>query len=233
MKKIYDRARIRDAISRNKNKDLLENLNLDLFLIEYEPGELICAPWLDDSLFQIVLSGELSIYFIRNDGSKYSLSNGQEGYILGEMDLFLMKNSSIYAKVTKKLTSIAFITKHHKEKLYQNSRFLCLAGESMARKMAAMTTLDAAPSSLRERVLSYMEFQCEKGKLKGIEKTAFRLHCSARQLQRILNAYEKEGLVTKTGKGSYQLIHPDMPGETGLTLPHSDKYPPSDETHPQ
>ena len=187
MKKIYDKSRIRKAISANKYKDLLESLETELFLMEYEPGELICAPWLDDSLFQIVLSGELSIYFIRNDGTKYSLAAGRDGYALGEMDLFLIKNSNIYAQVTKKLTSIAFITKHHKEKLFQNSRFLYLVGESMAQKMAAMTSLDAAPSSLQERVLSYMEFQCEGGKLKGIEKTAFRLHCSARQLLLILN----------------------------------------------
>lgn len=208
MKKIYDKSRIREAISENKYKDLLESLETELFLMEYEPGELICAPWLDDSLFQIVLSGELSIYFIRNDGTRYSLAAGQDGYVLGEMDLFLIKNSNIYARVTKKLTSIAFITKYHKEKLFQNSRFLYLVGESMAQKMAAMTSLDAAPSSLQERVLSYMEFQCEGGKLKGIEKTAFRLHCSARQLQRILNEYEKNGLVVKTGKGAYQLVHP-------------------------
>ena len=82
MKKIYDKSRIRKAISANKYKDLLESLETELFLMEYEPGELICAPWLDDSLFQIVLSGELSIYFIRNDGTKYSLAAGRDGYAL-------------------------------------------------------------------------------------------------------------------------------------------------------
>lgn len=233
MKKIYDKSRVREALSGNEYQDLLESLEAELFLIEYEPGELISAPWLEDSLFQIVLFGELSIYFIRNDGTKYSLASGQSGYILGDMDLFLIKNSNIYARVTKRLTSIAFIMKHHKETLYQNSRFLYLVGRSMAQKMAAMTALDAAPSSLQERVLSYMEFQCESGKLKGIEKNAFRLHCSARQLQRILNAYEKDGLVVKTGKGSYQLVHSAGREELGFTPPHSDKYPPADETRPQ
>ena len=214
MKKIYDKSRVREALSGNEYQDLLESLEAELFLIEYEPGELISAPWLEDSLFQIVLFGELSIYFIRRDGSKYSLAAGQGSYILGEMDLFLIKNTSIYAKVTKKLTSVAFITRHHRETLCQNSGFMYLVGESIAQKMAAMTTLDAAPSTLQERVLSYMEFQCEKGRLKGIEKTAFRLHCSARQLQRILNTYEKEGVVVKTGKGSYQLLRYSAAGHS-------------------
>ncbi len=205
MQKIYDKNQIREAVSKCKYKDLLENLNIELFLIEYEPGELISAPWMDNSIFQIVLSGELSIYFIRNDGSMYSLADGGGNYILGEMDLFLVKNSNIYAEVTEKLTSIAFHTKNHKEELFQNSRFMYFIGEVMAKKIEAIGALEAAPSSLRERVVSYMKFKCENGELKGLEKAAFRLHCSARQLQRILNEYEKEGLVVKTGKGAYKL----------------------------
>ena len=63
MKKIYDKKRIQEAISLCKYKDLLERLPAELFLTEYEPGELISAPWLQDSVFQFVLSGELSVYF--------------------------------------------------------------------------------------------------------------------------------------------------------------------------
>ncbi len=205
MKKIYEKSRIQAAISDCVYRDLLENPEVELLLIEYEPGELISAPWLDSSLFQFVLSGELSIYLIRDDGSTYSLATGKNGYILGEMDLFHIQNNNIYAEVTKKLTSIAFITNPYREKLYQNSRFLYLTGKTMAQKIDALTTLDIVPSSIEERVILYMKFKCEGRELKGIEKTAFRLHCSARQLQRILNHYEKNGLVVKTGKGAYKL----------------------------
>ena len=38
MKKIYDKNRIQAAVSGCKYKDLLENLELELCLIEYEPG---------------------------------------------------------------------------------------------------------------------------------------------------------------------------------------------------
>lgn len=205
MKKIYDKSRIQSAVSACTYRELLENLALDLFLIEYEPGELITAPWLNNSLFQFVLTGELSIYLIRDDGSTYSLATGKNDYILGEMDLFHIKNNHIYAEVTKKLTSIAFITEHYREKLYQNSAFLYLTGKTMAQKIDALTTLDVVPASVEERVILYMKFKCEDRELKGIEKNAFRLHCSARQLQRILNRYEKDGLVVKTGKGAYKL----------------------------
>ena len=44
MKKIYDKSRVREALSGNEYQDLLESLEAELFLIEYEPGELISAP---------------------------------------------------------------------------------------------------------------------------------------------------------------------------------------------
>ena len=205
MRKIYDKSRILNAMSESCHKDLLESLTLDLFLIEYEAGELIAAPWLDNFFFQLVLSGELSIYFIRDDGSTYSLADGRKNYVLGEMDLFHIKNSNIYAEATERLTTIAFITKDHEEELYQNSRFMYFVGKMMAQKTETLCASEAASSTLRERVLSYMKYKCENKQLKGIEKTAFRLHCSSRQLQRILNDYEKNGLVVKIEKGTYRL----------------------------
>jgi hypothetical protein len=49
-----------------------------------------------------------------------------------------------------------------------------------------------------------MKYKCEDEILKGIEQAAFHLHCSARQLQRILNQSETNGLVKKLGKGDIQ-----------------------------
>ena len=76
---------------------------------------------------------------------------------------------------------------------------------SLTEKMAAITALDAAPGSLSERVLSYMRYKCPGGVLKGLEREAFHFHCSARQLQRILNQLEQRGKVVKIGKGAYCL----------------------------
>ena len=50
-----------------------------------------------------------------------------------------------------------------------------------------------------------MKYKCADGLMKGVEQTAFHLHCSTRQLQRILNQYESAGLISKIGKGTYRL----------------------------
>lgn len=89
--------------------------------------------------------------------------------------------------------------------MLSNSRFLALICYSLSAKMGAITTIEAAPASLTERVLSYMKYKCDDKILKGIEQAAFHLHCSSRQLQRILNQSERAGLVKKLGKGTYRL----------------------------
>ena len=136
-------------------------MDVDFYLIKYEKGELVSSPFQNEILFQIVEQGSINIYFIRDDGTRYSLSNGTSDYFLGDMDIFYPKSQNIYA--------------------------------------------EAAPASLTERVLSYMKYKCSDGTLKGIGQAAFHLHCSTRQLQRILNQSETAGLVKKIGKGTYQL----------------------------
>ena len=130
-------------------------------MIKYEKGELVSSPFQNEILFQIVEQGSINIYFIRDDGTRYSLSNGTSDYFLGDMDIFNPKSQKKYA--------------------------------------------EAPPAYLTERVLSYMKYKCSDGTLKGIGQAAFHLHCSTRQLQRILNQSETAGLVKKIGKGTYQL----------------------------
>jgi len=110
--------------------------------------------------------------------------------------------------VTEPLTCIAITIDHNRDMLLNNAAFLRVLAESLARKMAMITMKNAAQPSLRERAFVYMRYKCEGGKLKGMESTAFQLHCSPRQLQRILNALEREELVIKTGKGAYTLLVP-------------------------
>lgn len=80
-----------------------------------------------------------------------------------------------------------------------------LIASAMAEKIEFITTMNSKPLSLSDRVINYIKYKCDNKTLKGIEKAAFYLHCSSRQLQRILNNFEKDGLVQKIGKGTYRL----------------------------
>ena len=206
MKKIYDSNKINEQLEKCRYGSLLKNLQIDLFLIQYQKGELVTSPFQEEHLFQIIVSGSLNIYFIRDDGTRYSLSNGSENYILGDMDIFYDCMNNVFAEASEEITCISFSLSHNKEKLLTNNDFLKLICYSLSNKMGAITTLDAAPASLTERVLSYMQYKCCDGVLNGLEQSAFRLHCSARQLQRVMNQCLTDGIVKKIGKGAYQLI---------------------------
>ncbi len=71
---------------------------------------------------------------------------------------------------------------------------------------------DRLHDRLRERLYACMVYKCEGRRLKGVEKAAFHLHCSPRQLQRILNDLVRDGVARKTGKGAYELC----PGTTQM-----------------
>lgn len=205
MEKIYDPQEVAAWVAKSRYHSVLEGWKSQLLLLRYEKGELVTSPMPEERLFQVVVQGSLNIYFIRDDGGCYSLSTGKKDYLLGDMDLFHASVSSIYTEAAQPLLCLALSIDRNREALLADNLFLQMICQSLTGKMAAITALDAAPGSLPERVLFYMRHKCPEGVLKGLEREAFHLHCSARQLQRILNQLEQQGKVVKTGKGTYCL----------------------------
>lgn len=206
MERIYDSRKVAACIAESRYHAVLESLSIEFYLTKYEKGEFVSSPYQSEVLFQIVEQGAVNIYFIRDDGTRYSLSNGKADYLLGDMDIFYPKSSNIYVEAAEPLTCISFSIEKNRERLLADNDFLKLICNSLSAKLGTMAAMDAAPASLAERVISYMRYKCEDGTLKGIERAAFHLHCSARQLQRILNEREAAGAVKRLGKGTYRLL---------------------------
>ena len=208
MEKIFDKNAVSQAIKNCKYSQILEKLleeDLEIYISVYKKGESIAAPYMKEKYFQLVTEGSLSICFIRSDGSQYGLSTGGKDYMLGDMDLFISQKHSIYATAESELKAITIDEEKYRETLLKNADFLALIAGTLASKLEAITSADVAPTTLTERVLNYIEYNC-KGRLKGLEKAALYLHCSSRQLQRILNTFEEEGRITKIGKGEYKML---------------------------
>ncbi len=217
MKKIYAQNRIKKALDNSIYKEMLDFIQVPLFLMEYDPGEIIAAPWCEPPYFQIVSSGSLSIYYIRDDGSRYSLSSGGANYIIGEMNLFTGAKDNVYAEASDRLVTIAADSRLYRDRLLNNLCFLRFIASVMADKITVITKMDASTSTLSERIMNYIRFKCENQTLRGVEKTAFALHCSPRQLQRLLNELEQQGLIQKIGKGSYQIRETVFPVSRSLS----------------
>ena len=125
-------------------------------------------------------------------------------YCLGEMALFKPNDATVFAQAMTDVLCLAFSVTGNEEILLSNNQFLRLICRNMSDKLLAAAMCDAVSSSLSERVWNYIQFKCENGILKGLEKNAFQLHCSERQLQRIMNDFRSKGMVKKIGKGTYQ-----------------------------
>lgn len=210
MKRIYDKAKISAAISNSRYREVLEALDGKLsggfFLTEYETGEFVCAPDAKNELFQIVVSGLVSIYFIRNDGSSYSLAFSESDVLIGVSELFDIKNTGVFAEANGKVTCLCFLMNENRTKLLDNNSFLRLIAKTSSMILDVVTMKDAAPTSLKDRTLAYMYYKCPDKILRGVEKAAFQLHCSPRQLQRVLNELTDCGETEKIGKGAYRLV---------------------------
>lgn len=204
MKRFYDIALIETYLKQTKYEAIMSGLQEHLFVTQYEKGEFVTMPLQKEHLFQIIIQGSVSIYFIRDDGSVYSLANARKDDLLGEMELFPHQLSNVYTESNDDVICLALSIETSKGALMENCQFLRLICESLTQKMEAVTTIDATPASLKQRVLTYMKYKCHKGELKGLQQAAFHLNCSPRQLQRILNQYEADGIVIKIGKGSYR-----------------------------
>ncbi|WP_155988348.1 hypothetical protein [Oribacterium sp. P6A1] len=100
---MYDKERIDKALSSCRYADMMAGLQVPLFLIQYEAGEIISAPLHNNNYYQVVIEGNLSIYYIRDDGNTYSLSSGSDGYIIGELELFTEHEGIVYSEATTAL----------------------------------------------------------------------------------------------------------------------------------
>ena len=141
------------------------------------------------------MDGIVSIYFVREDGSKYSLECGEDLLLIGEMAFASPPPSPFlfYAEAVTEVTSIVISLEQHRTAL-------------QSRKLSLVTGCESISLPLEERVLNHMKYYCQDGILNGIEKTAFRLHCSSRHLQRVLNYLEQQKIVEKCAKGTYRLL---------------------------
>lgn len=206
MQKISDPKAVQACLMQSHYGEALAGLGAELHLLRYEKGELVTEPLQRERWFLVVVRGALQIYFIRDDGARYALSGGGKDFILGDMDLFGPYAGSVYTEATEPLLCLGLPLAQNRQTMLENNAFLHVVCSSLAGKLLSITALDAAPGSLRERLLSYLRYSCEDGQLQGVEHAAFRLRCSARQLQRILNRLQEEGTVERIGKGAWRLM---------------------------
>ena len=92
-----------------------------------------------------------------------------------------------------------------KEFLLDDNRFLRYLLTSVTEKLMLYSSSQSNFFTLEEAFLSYLSKRCPDQTFSGVKKMAMQLHCSRRQLQRVLKKLLEEERLTKLSKGSYRL----------------------------
>ena len=134
------------------------------------------------------------------------LAKNNNLFKLGVMELVTEDEFPVYAEAITDITVISISIEENRQLLLSDNKFLKILLYRMSQIISTIMNNNAESSSLKERVINHMKYSCNENILKGVEKTAFQLHCSPRQLQRVLNDLEKEEIARKCGEGTYKLI---------------------------
>ncbi len=202
MKKIENNQRKEAYLDRYFIRSLFrfpDRIGFELY--EFSKGEIInnLMDPIDYLLFTV--DGKIRICNVRNDGTPVLLVEEEDFTVLGDIEFARNEVSAYIVEAASKVTCLSVDVNRHHSVLENDPVFLSFLLRSVAEKLALTTVYILEPEDLRERTIYYLQHQT----LSGVASAASYLHCSKRQLLRILKCLQEEGTVIKTGRGTYRL----------------------------
>lgn len=211
MERIYDRNIIEQYIRKYNINKLLNTENLDFFLSVYQKGEIVISPDEDPQFLFFIIEGTLMLYSLKSDGSQYLLSAGKTGFeqnpipVLGDMEFALHCKSRFFVVTQTDVTALCLHREGNRKRLEQDPQFLMYLLRAAAQKAYLSTQDIAVLTTLEERLLDYLKHRTTDQTIHKVQDICYPLHCSRRQLQRILKSLTEQGILEHTGKGTYHL----------------------------
>ncbi len=206
MKKSESEKRKQSYLKRYGIKDLFtdpEQIEFELF--EFSRGEIINNLIDPANSLLFTVGGVIRVYNIRDNGTMALLSEGESFTVLGDVEFSTGKPSAYIVEAGTQAHCIIVDLKRYRPVLEKDPVFLSFLLASVTEKLNKTTAYLLEPEDLRERTVYYIEHSDHRT-LKGVASAASYLHCSKRQLLRILKELQEEGVIIKTGKGIYRLV---------------------------
>lgn len=176
-----------------------------LKLVEFAKGEILNDPLQPLSRFYIIVKGSVSIYNLTEDGSIRYISKAANGTLLGDMEFSGVGNQSFYIEAAETVLCLAIPFRENQCILENDPMFLRFVLNQLAGKLSLSTWMAASAQTLEEKVLFFLRKIQADHEVHSVNYALQPLHCSRRQLQRVLKKLCDEGRVIKTGRGHYRL----------------------------
>lgn len=186
--------------------DIFGTPDLPFSICQYEKGEILNNLRDPASYLHFVIRGNVLIYSVFEDGSRYQVGLSEGFTLLGDMEFCDETSLPLLVEAVSQVVCIELPLYECRDALLKDNTFLRYLLHSIAHKFAMFSQSEACFTNLEEKLLHYFKYGCPDHQLQGIEKAAVRLHCSRRQLQRLLKSLTDRQIIEKTGKGNYRLL---------------------------
>lgn len=174
-------------------------------LLEFEKGEILNDPLQTLSCFYIIVKGSVAIYHLTSDGSIRYVSKASGGTLLGDMEFSGAGSQSLYIEASETVLCLAMPFRENKDVLENDPVFLRFVLSQLAGKLSLSAALTASMQTLEEKVLFFLRKIQKDHAITSVNQALQSLHCSRRQLQRVLKKLCEAGLLVRTGRGHYRL----------------------------
>ncbi len=207
MKELKDEALLNNYLQQYKIPDLFDTKDLPFQLYEYEAGEIMNYKRPLEKYLKFIVSGEISLYSLLEDGQQFTAFQGPHVGLLGDLELCGIKFENNYHEAHTVVHSVELPLAQVKTQILNDNCFLRYLLYRIVKRHIQMTKPELVHStSIKKRLLHYLEYESSDHTFSGVDAMAFRLRCSRSQVQRALKSLIEKEIVKKIGKGKYQLI---------------------------
>lgn len=203
MQEIHDEKRI-ESILRQESEHFQKRPQ-SVHLLQYEKGELLTQPLMPLRQFLLIVSGTVQIFGMDETSRTYSITLSKEGTLLGDVEFCKDEFSPFFTEATETVLCLAIPFDSNRTMLERDHVFLKFVMAQMADKLSMMAKIELAVQTLEEKVLLYLNEIWPSHQITSVNAAMVSLHCSRRQLQRVLKKLCDEGVLEKYGRGSYRL----------------------------
>ena len=173
-------------------------------LLQFEKGELLTQPLTPLRQFLIVERGSVQIYGMDESSRKYSIALSKKGTLLGDVEFCKDKLSPFFTEAVGTVLCLAIPFQQNRSQLENDTIFLQFVIEQLANKLTMMAKMELTVQTLEEKVLLYLQDAWPDHEITSVNEALSSLHCSRRQLQRVLKKLCEKGKLEKCGRGHYR-----------------------------
>ena len=180
--------------------------DLPFKLYRYEVGEMMNILHPQEQYLKFIVDGRLGVDTVDSDGNLQRIVEEKAFVYFGEVEILGRSFSNHFHEVLETVYSIELPWEPLRETLWNDLKFLQFLVTHMSRSLFVATNcMEEATEDVQSKLLRYIRTECENNTFSGMEATAKRLRCSRRQLQRVVSLLVEQGVLIKTGWGTYAL----------------------------